>query len=159
MAFDVSPDTLTLKSVLREAVVGKVVTYEEMSKALGRDVRKFCYPNLNAARLSLAKTESIIFGTENGVGLRRLDDRQVVESSEKDVKKIRKLTGRSLGKLQTVDVNKLDEPTKKSFLTRSSQLGAVFLCSQNQAGNKIEGRVRTNSERVPVGEVLKMLSE
>ncbi len=159
MAFETSPDAIAIKAVLRGIAVGGIATYEEISKAIGRDVRAHAYPALNSARRSLQSTEGIYFATENNVGFRRLDDIQLVESTEKDLKKIKKTTKAALAKLQTVDTENLTPEAKGKLLTKSAHLGAIYVCSETKTQNLIEKKFANQSAIPNVGDVLNLLTE
>ena len=154
MEFEKSVDTKVLENVLGEAQVGQTITYEAMSQAIGRDVREHSQASLSTARRGVLKTKGFVFGVERNVGLTRLSDAEIVNSSENDRKRVQRAAKRSLVKLTKVRFETLPEEQKRMHVTYSAQLGAIAMFSSKQASNKIESKA--NSEQMPIGETLKL---
>jgi len=159
MRFLKSADAKILESVLSECAIGQTVTYEELSKAIGRDVRVFAKGALDTARKGCFREKKAVFGVETNVGFIRLDDSQIVSSSDKDVTKIRRSARRSLNKLEVVDFNSLSEPMKKKHVAMSAQIGVVQFFSTTSAAKKIEGVVSNKTSILPIGETLKLFGD
>jgi hypothetical protein len=157
MIHEKSADTKILESVLAEATVGDLVTYETLSKAIGRDVRVFALPSLRSARHGLLRDKKYVFGCEAGVGLRRLNDSQIVDSSESDRMKMKRAANRSIKKLGVVDFDKLPPEKKKQHTVASAQMGAIALFSGKSATKKIAEGVNDKTT-IAIGETLKMFS-
>ena len=158
MNFQKSADTKILESVLGEANVGDLITYETMSKSIGRDVRLFALPSLRSARQGLLKTKQIVFGVENGVGYRRLDDSQIVDSTEADRRRMKRAANRSIRKLSVVDFDNLTPEKKKQHVVASAQIGAIAMFSGSSATKRISQSVDENKTTIAIGETLSMFS-
>jgi hypothetical protein len=157
MIHEKSADTKILESVLAEATVGDLVTYETLSKAIGRDVRVFALPSLRSARHGLLKAKNMVFGCEANVGYRRLNDSQIVDSAESDRMKMKRAANRSIKKLGVVDFEKLPPEKKKQHTVASAQMGAIALFSGKNATKKIAESVNDKTT-IAIGETLKMFS-
>jgi hypothetical protein len=157
MIHEKSADTKILESVLAEATVGDLVTYETLSKAIGRDVRVFALPSLRSARHGLLKAKNMVFGCEANVGYRRLNDSQIVDSAESDRMKMKRAANRSIKKLGVVDFDKLPPEKKKQHTVASAQMGAIALFSGKNATKKIAESVNDKTT-LAIGETLKMFS-
>jgi hypothetical protein len=157
MIHEKSADTKILESVLAEATVGDLVTYETLSKAIGRDVRVFALPSLRSARHGLLKAKNMVFGCEANVGYRRLNDSQIVDSAESDRMKMKRAANRSIKKLGVVDFDNLPPEKKKQHTVASAQMGAIALFSGKNATKKIAESVNDKTT-IAIGETLKMFS-
>ena len=157
MIHEKSADTKILESVLAEATVGDLVTYETLSKAIGRDVRVFALPSLRSARHGLLKSKNMVFGCEANLGYRRLNDSQIVDSAELDRMKMKRAANRSINKLGVVDFDKLPPEKKKQHTVASAQMGAIALFSGKNATKKIAESVNDKTT-IAIGETLKMFS-
>lgn len=153
MIHEKSADTSILESVLREAEVGQMVTYDQMSKAIGRDVREHARSALATARKTLLK-EGLVFGVEAKTGLIRLNDAGILQSTESDRRRVMRATKRSLHKLALVDFEKLDAEDKKKHITMSAQMGTLGMFASSSAQKKIASKV--NGKALPIGETLKL---
>ena len=153
-----SADTKVLESVLAEAKVGDLITYETLSKAIGRDVRLFALPSLRSARHGLLKSKNMVFGVENGIGYKRLDDVQIVESTEADRMKLKRAANRSIKKLGVVNFDNLPPDKKKQHTVAAAQMGAIALFSGKTATKRIESQVNEGKTTLAIGETLKMFS-
>lgn len=157
MLHEKSADTKVLENLLSEASVGQLVAYEEMSKAIGRDVRMHALSSLRTARQGLLKEKGLVFGVERGVGLKRLDDIGIVASTESDRRKMQRVAKRSLRKLAVVNFDKLPDDKKRQHVVASAQMGAIAMFSAKSASKKIESKVvSNNSACLPIGETLKL---
>ena len=156
MNFEKSADTKVLESVLAEAEVGQLITYEEMSKAIGRDVREFALPSLRSARQGLLKTHRMVFGVEWNGGYRRLDDSQIVDTTESDRKRMKRLANRSIAKLSVVAFESLPADKQRQHTVASAQMGAIAMFSGKNATKKITEKVNEGKKTLAIGETLKM---
>ena len=156
MQFEKSNDTKILESVLAEANIGDLVTYEKLSQAIGRDVRQFAINSLRSARHILLKNKRMVFGVETNEGLRRLNDNQIVDSSESDRRRMRRLSTRSLQKLSVVNFDGLTDEKKRQHVVASAQFGAVQMFASKNATKRIQSNVSNDRTTLAIGETLKM---
>lgn len=157
MQFQKSADTKVLESLLKEAKVGDVVSYEAMSRALGRDVRQHAIGAMQSARRAML-AEGVVFGTQTNVGLVRLNDKEIVESTESDRRKMKRASNRSLRKLSVVKFEALTEDDKRKHTTMAAQMGAISMFASKSSTRKIEEKVTPKSETLAIGETLKMFT-
>ena len=155
MKFELSADTKVLRSVLEESKVGDVVTYAEMSKAIGRDVRAFAMGAINSARRILLNEQQYVFECIPKVGYKRLDDRSIVKSMERDRRHISKYSGRSLKKLECVAFDGLTKDEQKSHTVAAAQFGVLRMMSNATATKRIEDRAgKADTATLAIGETL-----
>jgi hypothetical protein len=159
LRFQKSSDTKIIESVLAECEVGNTITYESLSRAIGRDVRTHALGALNSARKALLNDKGLVFSVEPNVGCVRLDDSAIVQSTESDRRRMQRTSTRALKKLSVVDFKSLDEATKKLHTTASAQIGAIAMFSQKSTSKKIESKLSGNAATLPIGETLKLFLE
>jgi len=158
MRFQQSSDTKIIESVLAEASVGDVVTYEQLSKAIGRDVREFAVGSINSARKTLQAEKQIVFECETKVGYRRLSGGEIIQASERDRKKVQRAANKAVNKLTCVDYDKLTPEQQRSHNVASAQLGAIAMLSTKASTHRIEKQI-SNGKPLAIGETLKMFTE
>lgn len=156
MNFEKSSDTKILESVLVEAKVGDLITYDELSKAIGRNVRVFAMPSLRSARRGVFSSKQFVFGVETGVGLRRLNDSQIVDTTESDRARMRRAANRSIKKLGVVNFAELDEQHKRKHIVSSAQMGAISMFASKSATKKIDAKVDAKKDVLAIGDTLKL---
>lgn len=156
MQFQKSNDTKVLENVLKEVAVGSVVTYEDLSRAIGRDVREFAYQALQSARRALVRESRIVFGVETSIGLVRLNDSGIVKCTEQDRKLIQRRANRTIEKLHCAEFEKLTNEEKRQHVTASAQMGAISMFASKAASKKIASSVKDQSSVIPIGETLKL---
>ena len=158
MNFEKSADTKILESVLSEAKVGDLIRYETLSKAIGRDVRVFALPSLRSARQGLLKTKKMVFGVEIGIGYRRLNDSEIVDSTESDRRRMKRAANRSIRKLSAVNFDELPDEKKKQHTVAAAQIGAIAMFSASSTTKKIASQVNQGKKTLAIGETLSMFS-
>jgi hypothetical protein len=158
MRFEKSADTKVLENVLSEMKVGDVLTYEELSRSIGRDVRQFALGALTTARQSLMKEKRMVFDIERNVGIKRLDDNQIIDSTESDRLKMQRTGKKALTKLASVEFSNLTPDKKKQHVVASAQIGAIVMFSKKSSQSKIESHVKSDSSTLAIGETLKMFT-
>lgn len=156
MRFEKSADTKVIESVLAEANIGDVVTYEQISKAIGRDVREFALSALGSARRGVFKEKKYVFEVIDNVGLKRLNDQEIVSSSARDIRKLRKTARRGIAKLAIVNFDELPEEKKREHTTAAAQMGVIEHFATSGATRRIEKAVDSTKRVIPIGETLKM---
>ena len=157
MQFEKSADTKVIESRLKEAKVGDLITYDELSRILGRDVREFAYGALTSARKAMLAS-GVVFGTESKVGIKRLDDLQIINSTESDRKRLQRIGKHSLRKLSAVKFENLTEESKRKHTTMAAQMGAIAMFASKSTTARIETNVKPTSETLAIGETLKIFT-
>lgn len=150
-----SADTSIIENRLRNTQVGDVVTYDELSQILGRDVREYCMGNVNTARRTLVD-EAIFFDCLTNAGYKRLNNEEAVSVSDHYRTRARKSARRGMNHLAHVPFDGLTEESKRKHLAMSAQLGAIELFSSSKASKKIEATVTDVSHKLAIGETLKL---
>jgi hypothetical protein len=100
-----------------------------------------------------------VFSTQRNIGLVRLDDGEIVKTTESDRRRMQKTAKKSLEKLSVVSYENLTDDAKKQHLVASAQMGVIALLSNASASKKIESKVSVNSSVIAIGETLKLFTE
>ena len=149
-------ETRIVENVLAEAAIGQIVSYEQLSRAIGSLILKRRYI-IDSAKGSLLKTNKMVFGCVRGVGLRRLNDEQVIDSIDCDNARVGKIARKSISKLATVNFSSLPEDAKRKHVVVSAQVGAIRMFTTPKARNLIESRVIADSGRtLSIGDTLSL---
>jgi hypothetical protein len=149
-----SQDTLIVENRLRKTEPGDVVTYQELSTLLGRDVRLHCRSNMMTARHTLVG-ESIFFDCVPNEGYRRLTTNEAAFASDIYRERVRSNVRRGRRHLGCIPFDELSDDAKKKHVTMNTQLGAIELFSSTKATKKIEAAVKSTSP-MAIGETLKL---
>ena len=94
-SFARSIDTTTILEMIRELEVGQVLTHARMTAEIGRDVQQRGRGALDAARRIALKEHGIATGAVTGIGIKRLDDTEIVDSGAQDLSMIRRRASRA----------------------------------------------------------------
>lgn len=157
--FQKTSDTVIIEAIFRDCKVGEQVTYEQMSTAIGRDVRKHARGAINSARKAVLSERKMVFDSIPNVGYIRLSDTNIIKSTELDRKSILKKTTKTLTELGSVDFDKLSGDDKRKHTVASAQIGAIAMLSHKTSTNKIESKVTADSKVLAIGDTLKMFTE
>jgi DNA-binding winged helix-turn-helix (wHTH) protein len=156
--FEMSADAKIIRSVLAEAAVGDLVTYETLTKAIGRDVRGHATGAMHTALRSVLRDDAKVFGNVRGVGYRRLADGEIIDTSESSRRRIQKESKRAIKRLTCVKFDELGQDQKRQHIAASAQLGAMAHFASKHATKKIESAVQKEDKEMPIGQTLRLFS-
>ena len=122
---EVGAEALALYEVLKGAEVGHLIRYETLNDVAGRDVQYLAIGSLNTARRMCQRDHMMVFGVVRGVGLRRLSNAQIVESSASDISKIERVAKRGIKRLTCADYSSLTDEQRPVFNARVAVLGTL----------------------------------
>lgn len=129
------------------------VTYAALSDVLGRDVRNGAWTVLASARRALQR-EGIVYGTIRKVGIKRLDDEEIVGTGRDALKKTRRASRRALNRLACADYDKLTNEGRIKHNTYVSMLGALNAITKEPQIRKIEAGVEDAQAKLPLAKTL-----
>lgn len=112
---------------------------------------------LNAARKSLLD-EQRAFSCVMGIGLKRLNDSEIVEQERSTIGTVRRTVKRSMRRLSVVNYDTLPPADQTVHRVTSATLGAIGLCVSKPSQLKLEQKAR-KSDALQVGEALKLFSK
>ena len=148
--FTLSADSKTLASVLKEAAVGETVSYERLSKAIGRDVREECRGALMTARRIVQRENRMVFDAVRGEGLMRLTDDSIVDLSDKGRDAIRRHSTRVAKKLTCADYDALSAEKKTKHNAALAIFGVLAAMTSDKSQRRLEAHVvSSNTADIP----------
>lgn len=151
----VSIESQLLFDRLASTKVGDVLTFLELSAIADRDIRTQRSPLYSAMRRALNE-HGFVFGSVSGVGVKRLSDIEVVDCSQSDIAKVRRLSGRAYRKL-TQGVSNFDAlPNDRKILhnMNASIWGALSQITKGPNIKKLEQRVTEAASVLPLQKTL-----
>jgi len=135
-----------------------LISYDEISKHLGRDIRRNRQP-LYRVMKRLGKEFRRSMTTVIGEGIRVSDSVDQVFKSERDVKIIGRKTRNAHLQSQWVNLEELDEHKKRQIISLQTQFGTIAAVASASATKKIEAAVKTNNSELPPMKMLKAFVE
>ena len=152
-----SNDTARLESLLREAAEGEVVTYEQMTAAIGRNVREHAQGSLVSARRIVGR-DGIHTAAVPSEGIRRLTPAECVGKAKGHVGRARRAAIRSRQTIETTDFERLEDSAKAEALAVAAQAGAIELFGSRPAARKLLNKTQGN-ESLSLGQTLELFSK
>lgn len=155
----ISIDTRAIIDRLAEAQVGEVITYQELTDLIGRDVQTVARGNLRTAVLHFER-DGIIFGTVIGEGIKLLPDNELVGAGENGVGRIRRLARRTARKLAGFrDFAALGPSDKTRVLAHQSVLGAISSFTRPRTVDRIAAGLTEEQKALPVGRTIELFKK
>lgn len=96
---ELSADTKAIITRLREMAIGELVTYDELSGIIGRDIQRNRYI-LDSARRNVEREDGAVFGIERGVGIRRMTADEAPNIGIQSRKSIRRKADRGAKRIE-----------------------------------------------------------
>jgi hypothetical protein len=147
-------DTRLLLQRLLKAAVGELVSYQELSKEISRDVQREANPCLQSA-MRAALRQDMVFSTVRNVGVKRLTDRELAgvgEATRQHISRSARVAMKKMSKVQ--DFKALTDTEKVRHNTGLAMLGAVAHIASPKQAKALEGRVSNSLAVLPVQETL-----
>ena len=148
-SFQLSADSKTLASVLREVAKKDTISYAALSRAIGRDVRTECAGALRSARMLVQRENRMVFDSVRGVGLMRLADSAIVDLADKARDKVRKHARRTAKKLVCVDFDDLPNDKKIKHNAALSMFGVLSEISTDKSMKRLLSHPGINASQLP----------
>ena len=140
--------------LISKAEIDQVITYDELSNALGKDVRLFRWV-LDTARRRCFYQDRMLFSSVKNIGVKRIEGEAIAGVVRSDLARIRRASVRSIRKTACVrDFDSLAPVAKTSLLTAQSILGVVSMLTKSKSFQKMETRVSDRVTPVSIEETL-----
>jgi len=154
---EMSIDTRLLIEKMKSVKVGDVISYDELSKIIGRDIRsRQGYARLQSARRNCLKQHGIVFSTVAKEGLRRCDDSQIVGQAEHFVHRAHRISKRGIDTLACADFQKLDNTKRVELNAIASGLGVIHHITSMPAQKKLMAAAQQASDKLPLAKTLEV---
>lgn len=152
-----SADIQALVARLNRLEMGELVTYADLSEAIGRDIRSRRYLLATACAHLLKQRK--VFACVTNTGMRRLTDSEIVENSLYAFRRIRRMTKRSAMRLTSANWNELSHTERQQHNLHLSVLGAIAHAATPLNMACIEPMCNNNQPNaLPTAKVLKLLA-
>jgi hypothetical protein len=155
LTFEMSEDARLLSQSLLKAEQGSLLKYEQLSEIIGKPITS-ARAALQTARRYALREEGIVFGVERGIGIRRLNDDEIVAASVAQRKFLRNKARRAAKELSAADYR---------MLTAAKQLMAtatmsIFLTIKATVSDRAVQTLQVlggSSKSLPIKETLQAL--
>lgn len=161
-SFQMSIDSRTVYERLIQTAIGETVTYDELTALIGRDIRSpRAMGRLTTARRAVLHENNIVFGVIQKIGLKRLDDIEIVATGQQSVNRIKNLARRCVERL-TIGVrefDKLPNEAKVRHNTYVSMVGAVHMMTKPANIKLLEAKISQSKAVLPLAHTLEVFCE
>ena len=106
----------------------------------------------------MLREQRMAFGVEANVGLKRLNDEQIVGATECDRLRLHRGAKRAIEKLSAADFSALSDASKKRHVVASAQFGVLAMFAHKSSTKRIEAAAQ-KADSLPIGETLRLFSE
>ena len=160
--FELSVDTEELIRTLEQVLPGEVITYNQLSEAIGRNVQKEAYGLLATARKHLLDS-GVAFETIPKVGLKHQERLVVMRGVMTETsKKVRSVVRREQRKLISVipdeEYKKLSKEDQTTYNTARAMLGTLKELVKDKSVGKVEKATEEAQKALPLTQTLAALS-
>lgn len=158
--FTLSADTRLLAQRLRSVAEGETITYRTLGEAIGGAVDGST-SSLHSARRILMRDHMVVFDVITGVGLKRLADRDIVATTGRMARDLRRAAERGVATLTCVkDFGALPRADQMRHTAVTATLCAIAQMTAEKALASIEAKVTPTMHELPISQTLAMfLSE
>lgn len=153
-----SIDTKAVYDRLTKAKMGETVSYDELSQLIGRDIRNGAYWCLQSARRK-ALIDGLVFGSVSKVGIKRLNDTEIVDTGHDAVTRIHRLSTRSARKVALAEYSTLSPESKVKFNTHVSILGVMAHMTRSKQVAKLTESVTKAQASLPLAKTLEAFKQ
>ena len=151
---EIGIDTKVLYEKLIKLQVGEVVEYKELSALVRRDVQDKKHRHILTTAKKHAQKEGIIFGTIRNVGMKRLNDEEIVGSMESYVRHVRNTSRRKANILTKADYKALSPELKIRHGVYMCILAVANRISQDKQMKKLGDAVGKSQKSLSLAETL-----
>lgn len=156
---EISADARFLIDALKAVRAGDTISYADLTKLIGRDVRADARGCLSTARRHCER-DGIVFGAIRKEGLKRLGDTELCADYVAAGSHIARTARRSLRRMNAVENYADLPPDKRQQLDLGRTLMALHLDAESsRVRAKVEAKVAEEKQQLPVGRLLAFLSK
>lgn len=156
MRFELSQDAKLLAARLAIVPHGELVTYEDLRKVIGANVRTSRgHGALRTARRLVQESHRAVFRAVPNEGLRRLTDEEVTTIAPAEMRNTtRRKAAKTVRELVTVDYDKLPPAARTAHNVGLSMAGALSLAVSAPSQKRLAQACEKAQVQLPVGKVL-----
>ena len=151
-------DTSILLKRMVQLKIGEQLTYDDLTALIGRDVRDAAYGNMQSARRA-ALRDGIVIGTIQKVGIKRLNDEEIVKTGRSVMRHIHRASRKATRIITCVkDFDALPKQVQIEHNAALSQLSVLSHITSIHSAKKLEDKVAELGGSLPLARTLKELS-
>lgn len=155
---DRSASTWAAVRLLAAAQVGEVVTYEALTKVIGRDAQHAGAHHVRSARFVVKREHAMVFACVVNVGVKRLPDDEKIAEARGRLRRSASQAREGLRSLACVDdFSALTPEMKIQHNTTAAQLGAIRAMATSKTAKRLEAKIGDQLQRLSPGETLKLM--
>lgn len=152
-SFEMSIDTRLIYERMKQAAVGEVISFRALSEVIGNKVEGD-NPSIQSALRKLLG-EEIVFENVRGVGYKRLNDVEIVQTYERDRVSIQRKARKAVKRLTCVqDFEALPNELKVRHNAAVSGFAAIANMLKTGSMKKLETAVEHAREQLPLAKTL-----
>ena len=152
-------ETELLIQFLQSAEIGQVITYQQMKEACKEDVQARNTILATARRNLLKPPHRMVFGTIQGVGIKRLSDEEIPDVGIAAAKRSRNIARRGVKSLQCADVSNMTPETKIRHITTNTILGLFVGAGGRKVKALAEQSARVENGQMKIGDISSLFSK
>ncbi len=153
----ISAESILLAERLAACKVGETITYDEISKLIGRDsrVHRGC---LTTARAKVLRENQMVFHCVRAEGIKLADANEITEGEMTTIGSIHRKANRSLRRLACAAYEKLTNAQRIKHSTTASMLGTMTLFTSSNSLKRVEAAVIGNGQQLPAAKTLALFA-
>lgn len=147
-----------LEQRLSEMREDEEITYDELSKLIGKDIRNGAKHFLADARQWACDHHDVVTRCIPNVGIKRLKDADIVGAGLERAKHVRKSAGRGIRELSAVrEFDKLTNQQKITHNAVTMSLALARFSAKPTTTRKLESKINPQMRELPVGRILELV--
>jgi hypothetical protein len=155
----ISVDAQILVKTLSEVKIGQEITYEQLSKEIGRDLRNGCSGILQTARNRVFRDHGIHFCVIRGVGLRRSDNHDKVIAASSRFKRVKTQSRKGIAELASVDYEQLSNEDRVKHNSALAQWSVFQHMLTPKAEKLLSKKISEAGIAIPIAKTLELFKE
>jgi hypothetical protein len=153
-----SLETQILTDVLRNLQPGESLSYAELSKIAGVEINGTSY-QLRSAREIVMRENGIVAEPIHGIGIKRLRNVEIVNSTSRGVSRITKAAAREARKLSKADFVVLDEATRRSYATYASVIEVVGTITSGKGVARVAANIPATAMELTLAQTMRLFQD
>lgn len=149
-----SVDVRMIFDRLVAAEIGDTISYAEINDMLGRKGKDPAQSVISSARRKALNEHRMVFAAVAKVGIKRLSDVEVVDTSEFSIDKVRRASRRAARRIASVNFDALPNDKKIRHNTYLSMFGALASITTGASMKKLEGKIAESKMQLPLAKTL-----
>lgn len=149
-------ETVQLAGLFAQAKPGEVVTLNQMTACIGRDIGG-CKWFIQRAREIALREHNAVFAVVRKEGYRRLSDDEIPGQAMGRVRKIRRTAKRGARELSAVDYTALSNDKKMEHNLQMSLYATITYSTESAQIKKLRGAVQSSGLSLPIPNCLDAL--